>query len=123
MVQVAGYLCIADVLHYCVEVVAILVLQWDDSAYLYVLCIKLAVDGKNLLVELQYALIIVLTIGLLWVQLEVELFTFSQVYHLLFESWQGNTHTADEDERTLVGCALDEHLLAVVTISYIIQCV
>ena len=51
MVQVAGYLCIADVLHYCVEVVAILVLQWDDSAYLYVLCIKLAVDGKNLLIS------------------------------------------------------------------------
>ena len=25
----------------------------------------------------------------------------------MFESWQGNTHTADEDERTLVGCALD----------------
>ena len=42
--------------------------------------------------------------------------TLSQVYHLLFESWQGNTHTADEDERTLVGCALDEHFLAVVTI-------
>ena len=123
MVQVAGYLCIADVLHYCVEVVAILVLQWDDSAYLYVLCIKLAVDGKNLLVELQYALIIVLTIGLLRIQLEVELITLSQVYHLLFESRQGNAHTADEDERTLVGSALDEHLFAVVTFSYIIQCV
>ena len=61
----------------------------DDSAYLYVLCIKLAVDGKNLLVELQYARIIVLSVSLLWVQLEVELITLSQVYHLLFESWQG----------------------------------
>lgn len=123
VVQVAGYLCIADVLHYSIEVVAIFVLQWDDSTNLYVLCIKLAVDGKDLLVELQYALIIVLTVSLLWVQLEVELFTLSQVYHLLFESWQSNAHAADEDERALVGCALDEHLLAVVTISYIIQCV
>ena len=46
-------------------------------------------------------------VSLLRVQLEVELFTFSQVYHLLFKSWQGNAHTADEDERTLVGSALD----------------
>ena len=123
VVKVASNLIVCDVLYHCVEVVAILVLQWDDGTYLYVLSIKLTIDSKDLLVQVEYALIIVQTVSLLWLQLEVELLAFSQINYLLLESWQSNTHAADEEERTLICSALDEHLFAVITLCYIIECV
>ena len=123
VVEVASNLIICDVLYYSVEVVAILVLQWDDGTYLYVLSIKLTIDSKDLLVQVEYALIIVQTVSLLWLQLEVELLAFSQINYLLLESWQSNAHAADEEERTLICSALDEHLFAVITLCYIVECV
>ena len=123
VVEVASNLIICDVLYYSVEVVAILVLQWDDGTYLYVLSIKLTIDSKDLLVKVEYALVIVQTVSLLWLQLEVELLTLSQVNYLLLKCWQSNTHAADEEERTLVCSALDKHLFAVITLCYIIECV
>ena len=32
-------------------------------------------------------------------------------------------HAADEDERTLVCCTLDEHFFTVITFSYIVECI
>ena len=123
VVKVASNLIVCDVLYHCVEVVAILVLQWDDGTYLYVLSVKLSIDSEDLLVEVDYALVIVQTISLLRIQLEVELFALSQINYLLLESRQGYTHTADEEERTLICSALNQHLFAVITLCYVIQCV
>ena len=103
--------------------VAILILQWDDGAYLYVLRVKLAIDGEDLLVQVDDTLVIVLTVSLLWLQLKVELLALSQVYYLLLECRQGNAHAADEEERALVGSALDEHFFTITSLSYVIECV
>ena len=123
VVEVASYLLVCDILDYSIEAVTILVLQWDDSTYLYVLSVKLSIDSEDLLVEVDYALVIVQTISLLRIQLEVELFALSQINYLLLESRQGYTHTADEEERTLICRALNQHLFAVITLCYVIQCV
>ena len=123
MVEVACNLLVGDILNDSIEVVAVLVLQWDDGTNLYVLSIKLAIDCKDLLVEIEYALVVVEAISLLWLQLKVELLALFKIYHLLFECWQCYAHAADEDERTLVCCTLDEHFFTVITFSYIVECI
>ena len=49
MVEVYFHLAVTDFQYHTIEAVAVLVLQRNDGAYLYVLCIKLAVDGKDFL--------------------------------------------------------------------------
>ena len=49
MVEVYFHLAVTDFQYYSVEAVAVLVLQRNDGAYLYVLCVKLAVDGEDFL--------------------------------------------------------------------------
>ena len=49
MVEVYFHLAVTDFQYYTVEAVAVLVLQMNDGAYLYVLCVKLAVDGEDFL--------------------------------------------------------------------------
>ena len=49
MVEVYFHLAVTDFQYYTVEAVAVLVLQRNDGAYLYVLCIKLSVDGEDFL--------------------------------------------------------------------------
>ena len=57
MVEVACNLLVGDILNDSIEVVAVLVLQWDDGTNLYVLSIKLTIDCKDLLVEIEYCLL------------------------------------------------------------------
>ena len=49
MVEVYFHLAVTDFQYHTVEAVAVLVLQRNDGAYLYVLCIKLSVDGEDFL--------------------------------------------------------------------------
>ena len=49
MVEVYFHLAVTDFQYYTIEAVAVLVLQRNDGAYLYVLCVKLAVDGEDIL--------------------------------------------------------------------------
>ena len=49
MVEVYFHLAVTDFQYHTIEAVAVLVLQRNDGAYLYVLCIKLAVDGEDFL--------------------------------------------------------------------------
>ena len=49
MVEVYFHLAVTDFQYYTVEAVAVLVLQRNDGDYLYVLCVKLAVDGEEFL--------------------------------------------------------------------------
>ena len=49
MVEVYFHLAVTDFQYHTIEAVAVLVLQRNDSAYLYVLCVKLAVDGEDFL--------------------------------------------------------------------------
>ena len=49
MVEVYFHLAVTDFQYHTIEAVAVLVLQRNDGAYLYVLCVKLAVDGEDFL--------------------------------------------------------------------------
>ena len=49
MVEVYFHFAVTDFQYYTIEAVAVLVLQRNDGAYLYVLCVKLAVDGEDFL--------------------------------------------------------------------------
>ena len=49
MVEVYFHLAVTDFQYHTIEAVAVLVLQRDDGTYLYVLCVKLAVDGEDFL--------------------------------------------------------------------------
>lgn len=49
MVEVNFHLAVTDFQYHTIEAVAVLVLQRNDGAYLYVLCVKLAVDGEDFL--------------------------------------------------------------------------
>lgn len=49
MVEVYFHLAVTDFQYHTVEAVAVLILQRNDGAYLYVLCVKLAVDGEDFL--------------------------------------------------------------------------
>ena len=49
MVEVYFHLAVTDFQYHTIEAVAVLVLQRKDGAYLYVLCVKLAVDGEDFL--------------------------------------------------------------------------
>ena len=49
MVDVYFHLAVTDFQYHTIEAVAVLVLQRNDGAYLYVLCVKLAVDGEDFL--------------------------------------------------------------------------
>ena len=49
MVEVYFHLAVTDFQYHTIEAVAVLVLQRNDGAYLYVLCVKLAVDGEDIL--------------------------------------------------------------------------
>lgn len=49
VVEVYFHLAVTDFQYHTIEAVAVLVLQRDDGTYLYVLCVKLAVDGEDFL--------------------------------------------------------------------------
>ena len=49
MVEVYFHLAVTDFQYHTIEAVAVLVLQRNDGAYLYVLCVKLSVDGEDFL--------------------------------------------------------------------------
>ena len=49
MVEVYFHLAVTDFQYHTIEAVAVLVLKRNDGAYLYVLCVKLAVDGEDFL--------------------------------------------------------------------------
>lgn len=49
MVEVYFHLAVTDFQYHTIEAVAVLVLQRNDGTYLYVLCVKLTVDGEDFL--------------------------------------------------------------------------
>lgn len=49
MVEVYFHLAVTDFQYHTIEAVAVLVLQRNDGTYLYVLCVKLPVDGEDIL--------------------------------------------------------------------------
>lgn len=79
------------------------------------LSVKLTIDGEDLLVQLDDTLLDVLTVSLVWSQLEVELVTLVEVDYLSLERREGSSHATDEDERTIFLCLLNQLLVTIVT--------
>ena len=103
MVEVYSYLVVAYLEYHTVETHAFFVLQGDDGALLNVLCVKLAVDAENALLQFHDALLEPLAVGFFRLQREVESLALGQRCNLFLEGRQGYAHAAHEDELPLVG--------------------
>jgi len=121
VVEVDLHLVIADGEDEAQKTVSVLVLKREDCTYLYVLSVKLTIDGEDLLVQLDDTLLDVLTVSLVWSQLEVELVTLVEVDYLSLERREGSSHATDEDERTIFLCLLNQLLVTIVTFCSVIQ--
>lgn len=56
--------------------VAVLILQWYDGVFIYVVMVKMAVDAEYILVKVEHMLLLIVAVGVILLQGEVEFGSF-----------------------------------------------
>ena len=105
VVQVHDDRLVANVEHAGHKAVALLILQRHDGVDADVLVIEAAVDAEHFAVEFQHAFLLVVAVGLLGCEREVELGSVVESYERSLEIAQHDAESADEGEG-LVGSSL-----------------
>ena len=94
--------------------VAVLILQWYDGVFIYVVMVKMAVDAEYILVKVEHMLLFIIAIGVILLQGEVEFGALLQSGNLFLECVKGYSVAAYELERLFVGSFFYEFALTIV---------
>ena len=113
MVCVDGDAIVLNLRHASHELVALDVVERDDSSLVDVVVVKLAVDLEDFALQLVYALLVVGTEGLLRLQVELKVLSCLNIDNVLLQCVQSGAKTADKLERVLGRRLLQQRLLSV----------
>ena len=117
VVEVYCHLVVADFQHLAEETLSVLVLQRNDGILVYIVGVELAVDAEHLLVGVQHAFCLMLSVCLLLSEREVEV-----VLLLVVESHDGVLEVVESQSESaqelewLFCCCLFYHCLCAVLI-------
>ena len=112
MVQVDLYLLFAHFHDTSVETLSLFVLQGNDGILIDVLVVEVSVNAEDFAFQVQYMLGLIVTVGLLLGDGEVEGVVLLQVDDLAFKVVECDSKTCDKLEWTLSG-SLFHHLLVI----------
>ena len=113
MVGVDGDAIVLNLRHASHELVALDVVERDDSSLVDVVVVKLAIDLEDFALQLVYALLVVGTEGLLRLQVELKVLSCLNIDNVLLQCVQSGAKTADKLERVLGRRLLQQRLLSV----------
>ena len=108
VVHVDRHLLLADFEHKTLQVVAVFVEQGDHVARIDVFLVEMTVHTEHLAVEMEHALFLIVAIGVLLGQDEIELVALVQRGYLLLKGVEREAHSGDKLERMLHGSLLDQ---------------
>ena len=113
MVGVDGDAIVLNLRHASHELVALDVVERDDSSLVDVVVVKLAIDLEDFALQLVYALLVVGTEGLPRLQVELKVLSCLNIDNVLLQCVQSGAKTADKLERVLGRRLLQQRLLSV----------
>lgn len=102
------------------ELVTLDVIKCDDSSFVDVLIVELAIDLEDLALQFVYTFLVIGTEGLLGLQVELKFLSCLNIDNVLLQCVQRGAKTTDKLERVLGRCLLQQCLL---TVLYLIQLV
>ena len=103
VVEVDSHMVVGNLEHLAIEALALFVLQGQHSTREHILMVEVAVDGKDLALQVYHALSVVVAISLTLGEGKVELSTLLQSFYLFLEILEGEAKSGDEQERLLFG--------------------
>ena len=103
VVEVDFHVVVGNLEHLAIEALALFVLQGQHGTREHILMVEVAIDGKDLALQVYHALSVVVAISLTLGEGKVELSTLLQSFYLFLEILEGEAKSGDEQERLLFG--------------------
>ena len=98
------------------ESVAVLVLQRHDGVFVNIVMVKVAVDAEDVLVQVKHMLLLIVSVGIVFLKSEVKFGTGLKSGDFFLECIKSYSVSAYELERLFVSCFFNEFALSVVKI-------